>query len=90
MGIKRISMSLPPERVEQLDQVASFLNISRSSLVVSLVGPALDQMCALLDAYQADTSGESDGRRMQRAAYDRLDQLVEMVEGVRDEADKLQ
>ena len=90
MGIKRISMTIPPERVEQLDQVSRFLNVSRSSVIVSLLGPALDQMCALLDAYHADTSGESDGRRMQRAAYDRLDQLVEMVEGVRDEADKLQ
>lgn len=84
MSIQRVTVSLPSELVDQLDAAASFLGISRSSMVAASLGPVLENVSLLLSSLEAPADGGAlDGRSLKRAAYDRLDGLEVMLDSLR-------
>lgn len=88
MANSRISISVPPDVLENLDRLSRFLSVSRSSVIVGLMTASLEQTTALLDAL-GDTSSP-DVQKLQRVAYDRIAQLDVLMQGVRDDVSSLQ
>ena len=89
MNTRKISCSLPSETVAELDRIANFLGVSRSTVLTGMLQPALSHLSPLLDALSVP-SDPSDGVRLKRAAYDQLDHLELLLKGVRDDAKSLQ
>lgn len=89
MNTQKISCSLPSDTVHELDRIANLLGVSRSTVLTGLLQPALSHLSPLLDALSVP-SGPSDGVRLKRAAYDQLDQIELLLQGVKDDASKLQ
>lgn len=88
MANSRISISVPPDVLANIDRLSRFLSVSRSSVIVGLMTASLDQTTALLDAL-GDTSSP-DTQKLQRLAYDRIAQLDVLMQGVRDDVANLQ
>lgn len=89
MKTQKISCSLPVEVVSELDRVANFLGVSRSTVLTGMLQPALSHVTPLLDALSVP-SDPSDGVRMKRAAYDQLEHLELLLKGVKDDVESLQ
>lgn len=93
---RRISLSLPVDQVEDLDLVADFLGVTRTSLVSSLLEQSLRSAVSLAGEFkkQGITPSELDSAeindKVKRCAYDALDQLSSLTEELRHEVDTLQ
>ena len=90
MSTVRVTLTVPEEVLTQLDRMAKFLSVSRSSVVVGMLMPGLDQVSKLLDSLSELDPHDLNGQGLQRAAYDRLAQVELLLQGVKDDVAKLQ
>jgi hypothetical protein len=87
MATKRITLTIPEEMVTQLDRMSQSIKVSRSSVVVGMLEPALAEVMSFLDT--ADSyDPESDavrGQTLSRAAYDQLTKIQSSIEAFKDD-----
>lgn len=87
-GFRKITVSLPPEVVDQLDFVASRLRCSRSALLSEVLGfsiPSLVPIASCIPEAGQDVT-ESDARRLRGVSAqvigDQVRKLLELGQGV--------
>lgn len=87
-GVRKVTVSLPPDVVDQLDFVSSRLRCSRSALLSEVLGhsmPALVQLASCIPEVGQDVT-EVDARRLRGVSAavigEQVRKLLEMSEGV--------
>lgn len=80
-SVKRITVSLPPEVLEQLDLVAKAMGLSRSAFLSGLLGQTLPPICSLASVTPPDGS-EGSSRRYRGELVSHINS---MISGLQDE-----
>lgn len=89
-NMKRVSFTLPPEVVQNLNYISQRLGVSKSSVVGDLLGKGLSPLAELLRVMPADNSAPSDDviRRLRGASGEhirgQLDHLREVFDELED------
>lgn len=84
-NVKRITVSLPPETLEQLDLVSKGLGLSRSAFLSSFLGQSLPALCALAsNVVEAEKTGDS-----RRYRGEVISEANKLITAMQDELAKL-
>lgn len=75
--VSRVTVSLPPQTLEQLDFISGQLGVSRSSFISALLGDILPPLVPL--AHLVKSSGESSDGEARRYRGEFASQLDDMV-----------
>lgn len=92
-NMKRVSFTLPPNVVDELDYISRTLGVSKSSIVGELLGKGLLPLAEILRALATDTTPCSVDvvRRLRGASADQirgeLDHLREVFDSIEDPSD---
>ena len=71
IGVRKVTMSLPPSVVDELDHISKVMGLSRSGFLSSLLSEALPPLRATLDTLvelEASSEGDSEASQQRRNA----------------------
>lgn len=89
-GVRRVTISLPPLTLNQLDFVAAQLGVSRSAFISALLGDVLPPLVPMAKLVKASQEGsEVDSKRYRGEFASTLDDMVKKLnagyEGLQDD-----
>lgn len=79
-GVRRVTVSLPPLTLNQLDFVAAQLGVSRSAFISALLGDILPPLVPMAKLVKASQEGsEADSKRYRGEFASTLDDMVKKL-----------
>ncbi|WP_270832374.1 CopG family transcriptional regulator [Aeromonas sp. QDB03] len=83
-NLSKVSVTLPPDLVESLDQIASRLGVSRSALISDFLSEAVGTLRPLLDTIPLSPT-EADKLRFRGESEEVIKQRLESLKGMIDD-----